>query len=322
MAIGRVKQGPQGLYYDPNDSGPDQGNSADIDAFRAAMAGPKDSGSESSNGATADPVTGGVTGTAGATNVNSPVRYNREEFRDKWMATGTDVNQQNALLAQYGLKADEAGRVQLPKDVNGHSAETLDLRIGAKAGRNQAGWTDIGLNGNSNGPARNGVRTGGGDPVDGLGSVTGTKSSLMNYLMGRINQPLTPDMDDPIIRKQTDAYDAQQQKARRDFLGDFAEQNGSYNTGAMTGQARMTAEAVGKNVGAFQGQLMQRELESRRQEIQNALNGALGMISREDEIALTRELAQIQNALAYAQLSQSAYQFDVNDEFRRSPLAT
>lgn len=61
----------------------------------------------------------------------------REQFRDAFQATGTDVNAQNALLQQYGLQADPAGRVRLP------DGEVMDLRIGAKSGLNQAAWTPV-----------------------------------------------------------------------------------------------------------------------------------------------------------------------------------
>ena len=84
----------------------------------------------------------------------------------------------------------------------------------------------------------------------------------------------------------------------------------------------MVAEKAGQAGGAFQAQLMQQELNSRRQEIQQALSGALGYLSDQQKMQLQAQLAQMDNALQYANLGQNAYQFDQNNQFRNSPLGS
>lgn len=310
MAMGRVKTGPNGLYYDPNDSGPDQGGSQEAEDFRAQNGmSSANTGINGGGGAAAatqpaenDPAASGTKPTPGMT---------REQWRDAWMSSGqkSAADTDAWLLANGATKVADNGTFRTPQ------GEILDLGIGYKSGGMVTpGWTRTDGGGNDGGSG------------SGSGSVRGaagaSRNSLMDYLMGRVNQSLAINRNDPMIRQQTDAFDAQGQKARRDFLGDFAEQNGAFNSGAMTGQARMTAETLGKSVGSFEATLMQKELEARRAEIQNALNGAIGMISEQERNDLTREMGKLENALAYARLNQDAYQFDINDEFRRSPLGT
>ena len=309
MAMGRVKTGPNGLYYDPNDSGPDQGGSQEAADFRAQNGMSNTTGINGGGGAQQ-----AVQTDPGNTDpqVKPTPGMTREQWRDAWMSSGqkSAADTDAWLLANGATKVADNGTFRTPQ------GEILDLGIGYKSGGMVTpGWTRTDGGGND----------GGSGTGSGSGSVKGagaTRNSLMDYLMGRVNQSLAINRNDPVIRQQADAFDAQGQKARRDFLGDVAEQNGPYNSGALMGQARMSAEALGKSVGSFEAMLMQKELDARRLEIQNALNGAIGMISEQERNDLTRELGRLDNALAYARLNQDAYQFDINDEFRRSPLAT
>jgi hypothetical protein len=114
--------------------------------------------------------------------------------------------------------------------------------------------------------------------------------------LNRSKQSLTLDKNDPIIRAQSDAYSANQERARRNFLGDVAEQSGPQGTGAQLGQARMTAENLAQNTAGFEGQLMGRELDSRRQEISQALTQMGGMLTEDQRNALQRELGYLNDA--------------------------
>lgn len=102
-----------------------------------------------------------------------PRPFDRTDFRDRWMATGEDRAAQEALLAEYGLTADGAGRVTLP------TGEILDLRYGARAGGTRATWTNAG--GMQNGRAvtgGGGVGETGGGYRRGLGGPGGTSGGF------------------------------------------------------------------------------------------------------------------------------------------------
>jgi hypothetical protein len=334
------------IYYDPNDDGPDQATKEQIDAYNAAQ-----KPSPLVDYATGKMNESGVNYDAQIHDTNAPAQstaqqwmaqpsqpFQREQFRDQWMGTGTDVNAQNNLLSQYGLKADSAGRVTLP------TGETLDLRIGAKSGQNLAGWTGVAGGGAKYGQAPD-TGVGAASAAPGLTTASGTAagtpgSAILEYLLQKAMSKPAVDRNNVIVRAQSDAYGANTDKARRDFIGDAAERLGPYASGALLGQERMSAEAAGKANATFEAQAMQQELTAQRNEIMQALNGALGILSQDKQLALTEKLAQIDNALAYARLNQDqnqfnasdafrrlelgqrSYEFDANDEFRRSPLAS
>ncbi len=169
-----------------------------------------------------------------------------------------------------------------------------------------------------------------------LGSAnpnTGRANALYDLLMQRAGQSLDVNPDDPIIRRQSDAYGAQQERSRRDYLASVAEREGdNANIGAET---RRSAEQVGQSTGAFEAQLMGQELSARRQEIRDALNGAMGFLTNQQQLQLQEELAQLELALRQYQfganlgqeesqfgrtLAQRAFEADQTDAWRNSPL--
>lgn len=154
-----------------------------------------------------------------------------------------------------------------------------------------------------------------------VGSTVTGSDDLMSILKQRATQGLNINKNDPIIRQQTDAYSAQQQQAERNALSAMAEKAGpSGNIGAET---RAANEQVAQNTSAFTGQLMQNELQARRDEIQNALTQWQGLLTDEQKMDLERQLAEMDNALQYARLSEQkdefgqslaerGYEFDTN----------
>lgn len=140
------------------------------------------------------------------------------------------------------------------------------------------------------------------------GPTAGTGDALMQQLMARAQQgPVT--RNDPNIRAQSDAYAANEQRASRNYLGDIAEKAGPYAN--LQGEQRMAAERVGQRTGAFEAELLGRETDARREEIQQALSMWGGMLSNDQRIALERELAQLSNQARTADRSQQ------NDQFLR-----
>ena len=153
-----------------------------------------------------------------------------------------------------------------------------------------------------------------------VGYGTDQWNSLLGTLMGRYNQPLNFTDQDPIIRAQSEAFANSQSRAQNSYLADAAERGGPFEN--MNSERRLAAEKVGMATSQFEAELMGRELMARRQEIEHALTTAAGMLTEQQRVALSRELGLIDAALGYAGLQQRAYEFDTDDEFRRSPLAS
>lgn len=126
----------------------------------------------------------------------------------------------------------------------------------------------------------------------------GRADSLYGTLMGRANQGLNVNRNDPVIRAQADAYSANVERNRRNYLSDVAERSGPLSN--LRGEQRMAAEKAGQATGGFEADLMGRELTARRQEIANALSGMGGMLSGDQAAQLQRELARMDQAIKEA----------------------
>ena len=256
--------------------------------------------------------------------------FDRNAFRDKWMSSGgyggnvkqflTDNPTISQGITQVGTGGD---KWRLP------TGEEMDLVIDV-GGANKAGWTGFGPSaGGGAGGAGGGSQAGqAGGQYSGLPS--GAPNSVFDMLMKRASRDPNVDPNDPIVKAQTEAYGAQETKAMRDYLSSEAERAGSMaNIGA---ERRSAAEQVGQRTGAFQGQLMQRELARRQGEIENALSGAAGFLTEQQRLQLQNELTRLQDATQRFDINRRASEFERelgqresefgrSDEFRRSPLA-
>lgn len=125
----------------------------------------------------------------------------------------------------------------------------------------------------------------------------GRIDDLYSTLQERAAQSLEVNRDDPTIRPMTDAFTAQTKRTERDFVSDLAERMGPYATGAMTGQSRMMAESMGQRNAAFEAELMTRELQTRRDEISDALNSMAGVLSAEQVVDLQNKLGILDAAI-------------------------
>jgi len=146
-----------------------------------------------------------------------------------------------------------------------------------------------------------------GQGVPGQGSIFGPQggntrtNALEELLMKRAGQDIIPKTTDPVIKAQTDAFRAEQDRGARTYETRAAERGGPQaNLEAVN---RSMAEQGAQATGSFEGQAMQRELDARRQEVQSALSGAQGMLTAEEQMQLQEELAQLG-------LAQGAYQYD------------
>lgn len=258
------------------------------------------------------PKAGAAAGPAGAGSV--------QQFIQQWQQThpaSEGIGPLSEALKAAGLGGDRFMYGATPSDnellVNGEKYKVL-------GGENTPGayWYSPGMDDSVPGGGMAAFSRGGGAFAGGMpsmfgGGMGGDANKLFQLLMSRAQQGLEIDPNDPIIRRQADAYSAAQGRSQKNYESALAERLGEHaNMGA---ERRMGAERVGQATSAFEAQLMGQELAARRQEIQAALSGAMGFLSAQQAMQLQEELAQLT-------LAQNAYQFDVNDQFRNSPLGS
>ena len=172
--------------------------------------------------------------------------------------------------------------------------------------------------GGAGGGGGNGSPGVGGGPWGSYGSSSGSiysspqNDQLIQLLMGRANQSLKVDPNDPIIKGQVDSFRAEQDRERRNNLNDLAESSSPYATGAQQTAATQTAEKASQATSSMQSQLMQNELTSRRTEIQNALSELGSVLTADQQMALQRELGLIDASLRQQQITSNNDQFAAN----------
>lgn len=180
-----------------------------------------------------------------------------------------------------------------------------DPRVGP-----QAGGGALASGGSSGGG------TGGGSSTSGINNVLGgtswdlggeKASGLYQTLMDRANQSLNIDRKDPIIANQLNNFNANQTRQNRHYLEGVAEKAGPQAN--MAGETRMANERAAQAGGQFQAELMGRELQARRAEIQASLAQQGQLLTDEQRMGLQRELAQLDNAYRYYAANQQNAQF-------------
>jgi hypothetical protein len=144
------------------------------------------------------------------------------------------------------------------------------------------------------------------------GGVTGTSTSktgipassdkdlLLQELRERMTQSLDVNPNDPVIKNQTEHFGAKTEDLRRRYLTEAAERNaaqGLGQSGKLLNEQRFADEQSARDQGSFQAELMGRELMSRRQEIQHALDSMANVLTESERQALQKELAVMDNAL-------------------------
>lgn len=163
------------------------------------------------------------------------------------------------------------------------------------------------------------------DEGDGSGSggLGGAADGLFNMLLSRANQSTTADPNSPEIRSQYDAFDASQQRGRRNYLQELAEKMGA---GAnINAETRSSAEQVGQASSGYLGTLMAQQVAAKRAEIQAALSGAMGFLTSQQQLQLQERLKML-DAMEQRRewdqgLVQRSYEFDTNQDYLNSPVA-
>lgn len=136
----------------------------------------------------------------------------------------------------------------------------------------------------------------------------GTQDVVRNSYLQQATQGTAINRNDPNFKQQTDAFGATQDRARGQYASEAAERlsaKGLGNSGAMQQEQRLADERAATAKGGFEAQLVGRELENRRNEIQQSLGNLRGMISGDQQLALQKELAQLDAQLKQAGIDQS-----------------
>lgn len=148
-----------------------------------------------------------------------------------------------------------------------------------------------------------------------IGARNPAFDAFYQQLLNRSNQSLTVNPEDPAIRAQTEAFRNEQTRGSRENLAAIAERAGpNTNIGAET---RHAGELVGQNTAGFQAQLMGREVESRRQEIAQALAGMAGQLGVEEQSRLRQEDQDLQKRQLQLGSQLSAAQLQLSNELGR-----
>lgn len=141
-------------------------------------------------------------------------------------------------------------------------------------------------------------------------------TELYDMLRARAQQGLNVSAQDPALRAQADAYSANEQRASRNYLADVAEKSGP--NANLRGEQRMAAERTGQRTGAFEADLVGREISARRQEIAQSLESMRGLLTADEQMALQRELALLDDAARDKGMGLQQQQMaQQNDQFMR-----
>lgn len=200
------------------------------------------------------------------------------------------------------MSPQQAAQRGLPAGAQTYTAGAAGASTGGGAG---AGGSTSGGGGGSTGSSTSSIYdTLGGTPWQ----IGGSRSnSLYDTLLNRANQSLNIDSQDPIIANQLNAFNANQTRQNRHYLEGVAEKAGPQAN--LAGETRMANERAAQAGGQFQAELMGRELQARRGEIQNALAQMGSFLTDEQRMGLQRELANLDNAYRYYAANQQNAQF-------------
>jgi hypothetical protein len=143
------------------------------------------------------------------------------------------------------------------------------------------------------------------------GPLTQKRDDLYNTLLQRSQQALGVNLSDPNLKPQMDAFSAAQERARRNYVSDAAERGGPL--GNIQGEKRMMAERMGQSVGQFGADLIGREVQAKRAEIQAALAQMGGMLSEDQRAALEMELAKMDNLIKEKQIGLGGRELDIRE---------
>jgi hypothetical protein len=139
----------------------------------------------------------------------------------------------------------------------------------------------------------------------------GTQDVVRNQWLQQALQSEDVNANTPAVRQQADVFAAAQERARRDAVADTAERMGTAGgvvggaSGAQTAEERLVNERAAQSRAGFESELVGRELQNTRDEIQGALTNLGDLMTKDQERALTERLAKIDAQLKQAGITSS-----------------
>lgn len=141
-------------------------------------------------------------------------------------------------------------------------------------------------------------------------------TELYDMLKQRAAQGLNVSAQDPALRAQADAFSANAQRESQNYLSDLAEKSGP--NANLRGEQRLASERTGQRTGAFEADLVGREIAARRQEITQSLESMRGLLTADEQMALQKELAMLDDAARSKGMNLQQQQMtQQNDQFMR-----
>lgn len=193
------------------------------------------------------------------------------------------------LEQRYGIKAGETDLANLnaknPEDVDAFKS-ALDTQFQQRASSNGGGQQSYAVPQNATPTQQWNAQP---------SAMAGQSEALFKMLMERANQGTAVSRNDPNVRAQVDPVVAQQERASRNYLDDVAERSGPLAN--LQGERRLAAERSGQAAGAFESEVIGREIAARRDEIMQALQLYGSRLSTEQQLELQRELGQLNASL-------------------------
>jgi DNA-binding transcriptional MerR regulator len=128
----------------------------------------------------------------------------------------------------------------------------------------------------------------------------GTQDVVRNSYLQQATQGTTVDRNDPNLKQQLDPYVAAQEREKRNYVSEQAERlsaKGLGDSGQMQQEQRLASENAANASGAFESQLVSRELQNKRAEIQNALSSLSGVLSADQQREMQTQLADLDATL-------------------------
>lgn len=238
------------------------------------------------------------------------------------------------LYAKYGINdggrgsgfADRAYWLEHPSEIlNGRLAADL-AGTGSDQPTGTPGtgpWQNSGKSGTGT-PGPNGLLTGSADATATPMAMPAAqdpnaamrdqfRQAILSQLGTLQNDKSSTDPNGPQLQPIISAYRTQSQRGLEQTRNAIAEANyagGTANSGGMQTQEQRALEGAGANEANFTGQQVSQAVQARQQQLQHLLDVGAGFLSQGDQLAIQRELAQLQNQYQYAALGQQNNQFN------------
>ena len=187
-------------------------------------------------------------------------------------------------------------------------------------------WGAEGAGGGADGTGAAGASAGGAAGLAGSGAGSGYGysssnsmgggafgDSIRSKILGLIGQDTADITKDPNYISAMNAYGTQQQRAterERNAIAERMAAEGTGNSGAMDQQLLAAEQTRWENEASFAGNLAIRELESQKAEIMQALQMGAGLLSQQEQLALTEKLGLINASLEQQSLTNQNNQFN------------